>query len=122
VVGELCDEAPVQISTPKVREYFPETLVWQPSLETDRGGRAQLKFKLADNINTWKMAVVASTVDGHIGLAEKEILSFQPFFLEHDPPQVLTEGDEIALPVVLRNYLNKDQSADLSIKPELFTS
>src|SRR5437867_3003790 len=69
------------------------------------------------------MAVVASTMDGRIGMTEKEILAFQPFFLEHDPPRILTEGDEIALPVVLRNYLNKDQSVDLSIKPESwFTS
>jgi A-macroglobulin TED domain/Alpha-2-macroglobulin family/MG2 domain/Carboxypeptidase regulatory-like domain/Macroglobulin domain MG3/A-macroglobulin receptor binding domain len=109
---------PAQSSTPRLREYFPETLVWQPSLETDRSGRAQLKFKLADNITTWKMAVVASTVDGQIGMAEKEILAFQPFFLEHDPPRVLTEGDEIALPVVLRNYLDKEQAVELSIKPE----
>ena len=107
-----------QASTPRLREYFPETLVWQPSLETDTGGRARLNFKLADNITTWKMSVIASTEDGEIGTAEKEILAFQPFFIEHDPPRLLTEGDEIALPVVLRNYLNKTQAVDLEIKPE----
>lgn len=106
-----------QTSTPRLREYFPETLVWQPSLETDTSGRARLNFKLADNITTWKMSVIASTEDGEIGTAEKEILAFQPFFIEHDPPRVLTEGDEIALPVVLRNYLDKTQTVDLEIKP-----
>ncbi len=105
-------------STPRLREYFPETLVWQPSLETDAEGRAQLSFKLADNITTWKMAVIGSTADGEIGFAESEILAFQPFFVEHDPPRVLTEGDEIQLPVVLRNYLNSAQTVDLTIKPE----
>jgi hypothetical protein len=107
-----------QTSTPRLREYFPETLVWQPSIETDGSGRARVSFKLADNITTWKMSVVASTVDGEIGTAEKEILAFQPFFIEHDPPRVLTEGDEIALPIVLRNYLDKTQSVNLEIKPE----
>ena len=29
------------ISTPRLREYFPETLVWQPSIETDKQGRAK---------------------------------------------------------------------------------
>ncbi|HEV2705911.1 MAG TPA: alpha-2-macroglobulin family protein [Pyrinomonadaceae bacterium] len=105
-------------STPRLREYFPETLVWQPALETDREGRAQLKFKLADNITTWKMAVVGSTEDGQIGVAEKEIRAFQPFFVEHEPPRVLTEGDEISLPVVLRNYLERAQTVDVEIKPE----
>jgi hypothetical protein len=109
---------PIQTITPRLREYFPETLVWQPSLETDAKGRAQLKFKLADNITTWKMSVIGSTEDGEIGTAETEIKAFQPFFVEHDPPRVLTEGDVISLPVVLRNYLERSQTVDLELKPE----
>jgi hypothetical protein len=107
-----------QLSTPRLREYFPETLVWQPSLETDKQGHAQLKFKLADNITTWKMSVIGSTEDGRIGTVEKDIKAFQPFFVEHDPPRVLTEGDEISLPVVVRNYLDRAQPISLEIKPE----
>src|SRR5262249_6731226 len=104
-----------QIATPRLREYFPETLLWEPQIETDKQGRAHLKFKLADNITTWKMSVVGSTVDGEIGIAEKE---FHPFSPEHDPPKVLTEGDEISLPVVLRNYLDKTQTVNAEVKPE----
>src|SRR5262249_45524307 len=96
----------------------PETLLWQPQIETDKRGRARLKFKLADNITTWKVSVVGSTVDGEIGVAEKEFAAFQPFFAEHDPPKVLTEGDEISLPIVLRNYLDKTQIVNTEIKPE----
>ena len=107
-----------QITTPHLREYFPETLLWQPSVETDKQGRARVDFKLADNITTWKLAVLGSTEDGLIGTAETEIKSFQPFFVEHDPPRVLTEGDEISLPVVVRNYLSRPQRVDLDIKPE----
>src|SRR5205823_5208370 len=51
-------------------------------------------------------------------MVEKEFLSVQPFFVEHDPPRVLTQGDEIALPVVIRSYLDKDQSVDLAMKPD----
>src|SRR5215813_11506969 len=109
---------PNQIATPRLREYFPETLLWQPQIETDKQGRAHLKFKLAGNITTWKMSVVGSTVDGEIGVAEKEFRAFQPFFAEYDPPKVLTEGDEISLPVVLRNYLDKTQTVNAEIKPE----
>jgi hypothetical protein len=108
----------VQVSTPRLREYFPETLVWSPALETDKQGRAQLKFKLADNITTWKLSVMGSTEDGEVGTAEAEIKSFQPFFVEHDPPRVLTEGDRISLPVVLRNYLERAQAVDLEMTPE----
>lgn len=111
-----------QVSTPRLREYFPETLLWQPSVETDKEGRAQVSFKLADNITTWKLMVIGSTEDGRIGTTEKEIKAFQPFFVEHDPPRVLTEGDEISLPVVIRNYLSQAQKVDLEIKPESWFS
>src|SRR5262249_35294996 len=78
-----------QLSTPRLREYFPETLLWQPSVETDKQGRAQINFKLADNITTWKLAVIGSTEDGRIGSTETDIKAFQPFFVEHEPPRVL---------------------------------
>jgi hypothetical protein len=114
VVTKSGDE---QTATPRLREYFPETLLWQPSLETDRAGRAQVDFKLADNITTWKMSVFGSTETGEVGAVEHEIRAFQPFFIEHDPPRVLTEGDEIMLPVVLRNYLDHAQQVSVRIKP-----
>jgi hypothetical protein len=103
--------------TPRLRDYFPETLYWAPSIVTDAGGHARLKFKLADNITTWKMTVVASTKTGGIGVAEKEIEAFQPFFLDHDPPKVLTVGDAIDLPVVVRNYLPQAQKLNIEMKP-----
>ncbi|HKP72470.1 MAG TPA: MG2 domain-containing protein [Pyrinomonadaceae bacterium] len=106
------------ISTPRLRKDFPETLYWQPAVETDRDGRTKLQFKLADNITTWKMSIIGSTETGELGTVEREIRAFQPFFVEHDPPRVLTEGDEISLPVVLRNYLDRAQPVALDIKPE----
>lgn len=106
------------VTTPRLRKDFPETLYWQPELLTDEGGRARLKFKLADNITTWKVSAIASTETGELGTAEREIRAFRPFFVEHDPPRVLTEGDEISLPVVLRNYLERTQRVALSLKPE----
>lgn len=106
------------ISTPRLREYFPETLLWQPELTTDKRGRAQLDFKLADNITTWKLSVIGSTENGDVGTAETEIRTFQPFFAELDPPRVLTQGDRISLPVVLRNYLSNAQTVNLELQPE----
>jgi len=76
-VGELPGEgrdgaaAPGAAETPRLREYFPETLVWQSLVETDAAGRATVRFKLADTITTWRLAVVGSTADGELGLAER---------------------------------------------------
>jgi hypothetical protein len=107
----------LQLATPRLREYFPETLLWRPEIVTDDKGRAQLKFPLADNITTWKLSAVASTIYGEMGTSEKSIRAFQPFFVEHDPPRFLTIGDEIALPVVLRNYLDRRLQVTVEMKP-----
>ena len=105
-------------STPRLREYFPETLLWQPSVEAGQDGRAELKFKLADNITTWKVDVIGSTENGEIGTTTTEVKAFQPFFVDHNPPRVLTQGDEIQLPVTIRNYLDQALDADIAMKPE----
>jgi hypothetical protein len=114
---KLPPQPQLQLSTPRLREYFPETLLWRPEVLTDEKGRAQLTFPLADNITTWKLSAVASTINGELGSSEKSIRAFQPFFVEHDPPRFLTIGDEIALPVVLRNYLDRRLQVTVEMKP-----
>ncbi len=106
-----------QTSTPRVRKYFPETLLWQPEIVTDARGRATVKFRMADSLTTWRMAVVATTTDGRIATTERDLKVFQPFFADVDPPTVLTKGDEIALPVVTRNYLSATQPATVTLSP-----
>ena len=106
-----------QTSTPRLREYFPESLVWQPELLTDKKGKAELNFKMADNITTWKMFAIASSKKGKVGIVEKEIIAFQSFFVDLDPPKFLTEGDEIHLPTQVRNYTEQKQKVDVTMDP-----
>jgi uncharacterized protein YfaS (alpha-2-macroglobulin family) len=104
--------------TPRLRQYFPETLLWRPEIVTDENGSASFNFPMADNITAWKMSIVASTRQGRVGVAEKELRTFQPFFIVHDPPPVLTEGDRISLPVILRNYSEKKQTLETELQPQ----
>jgi alpha-2-macroglobulin-like protein len=85
---------------------------------TDENGNASFNFPMADNITAWKMSIVASTRHGRVGVAEKELRTFQPFFIVHDPPPVLTEGDRISLPVILRNYSEKKQTLETELQPQ----
>jgi uncharacterized protein YfaS (alpha-2-macroglobulin family) len=115
ISGILNNSKNGQNSTPRVREYFPETLLWQPEIITDKKGGATLNFKLADSLTTWKLYAVGSTETGEVALVEKEMRTFQPFFAELDPPKILTEGDEIALPVPVRNYTDKRRKVSVSM-------
>jgi uncharacterized protein YfaS (alpha-2-macroglobulin family) len=108
--------------TPRLRKYFPETLLWRPEVITDKHGHAHINFPMADNITAWKMSVLASNEAGEVGIAEQELRSFQPFFIGLDPPKILTEGDQISLPVVLRNYTEQAQTVTAEMQPEPWMS
>ena len=45
----------------RVREYFPETMLWQPNLITDNQGMAELPLQFADSITTWRLSASASS-------------------------------------------------------------
>jgi uncharacterized protein YfaS (alpha-2-macroglobulin family) len=112
----------VSDDAPRVRDYFPETLAWRPHLVTDDDGRATLDLELADSITTWRLSASAVTADGRLGATERPLMVFQPFFVDVNLPVSLTRGDELAVPVVVYNYLDKPQSVALSLaKGEWFT-
>jgi uncharacterized protein YfaS (alpha-2-macroglobulin family) len=100
---------------PRVRDYFPETLAWRPHLVTDDDGRASLDLELADSITTWRLSASAVTADGRLGATERPLKVFQPFFVDVNLPVSLTRGDEIAVPIVVYNYLDKPQTVALSL-------
>jgi hypothetical protein len=100
---------------PRVRQWFPETLLWRPELITDDQGRAHLDIPLADSITTWRLNASAVTADGRLGSAVHSLRVFQPFFVELNLPVALTRGDEIAVPAVVYNYLPKPQAVTLTL-------
>lgn len=93
-----------QTMTPRLRHVFEETAYWAPSLETNASGRASFNFVLPDSLTTWRLHAVGSTADGRLTEVDRTFKTFQPFFVDLDAPQMLTVGDEITLPVNLRNY------------------
>jgi uncharacterized protein YfaS (alpha-2-macroglobulin family) len=99
----------------RVRDRFPETLLWRPELITDDAGRAELEVPLADSITTWRLAVSAVTADGRLGAAESGIRVFQPFFVDLDLPVALTRNDRVGVPVVVSNFLDVPQSVAVTL-------
>ena len=100
----------------RVRRDFPETLLWRPELITDDQGHARLDLDLADSITTWRVSMGAVAADGRLGAAVAPIRVFQPFFVDVDLPSALTRGDEIGLPVIVSNFLDRPQSVTVSLR------
>jgi uncharacterized protein YfaS (alpha-2-macroglobulin family) len=102
----------------RLREYFPETLLWQPALITDENGRATLPIDFADSITTWRLTASASSRLGLLGGTTKPLRVFQDFFVDLDLPIALTQNDEVAFPVAVYNYLKGPQTVKLDLQPE----
>ena len=100
---------------PRVRSYFPETLLVEPALITDSSGVAELDVAMADSITTWRVTGMANTQTGDLGSSTAGIRVFQPFFLDIDFPPTLTQNDEVEVPVAVFNFLDETQDIDLSV-------
>jgi hypothetical protein len=113
--GRSAEPSEVQGVPVRVREWFPETLLWRPEVITDDNGHASLDVDLADSITTWRLLASAVAADGRLGGTQTPIVVFQPFFVDLNLPVALTRGDEVAIPVVVYNYLDKAQTVELTL-------
>jgi uncharacterized protein YfaS (alpha-2-macroglobulin family) len=114
----LTEQDEVSTEEPRLRQYFPETLLWLPNGVTDPDGNLNLDIPIADSITTWRMTALASTRDGQLGNTVGELRVFQDFFIDLDLPKALTVGDEISVPVAVYNYLQESQTLRLVVEED----
>jgi uncharacterized protein YfaS (alpha-2-macroglobulin family) len=93
-------------------------MLWQPSLITDDKGIADLAVNFADSITTWRLSASASSQSGLLGGVTVPLKVFQDFFVDIDLPVSLTQGDEVAFPVAVYNYLKTPQKLKLDLQAE----
>jgi hypothetical protein len=101
-----------------VRSLFPETLLYQPQLLTDEKGQASLDVTMADSITTWRLFADAVAQDGRLGSLMMGIAVHQDFFVDVDAPAVITQHDELAIPVPIFNHQQVPQKVTLTIMQE----
>ena len=98
----------------RIRQFFPETWYWNPTLATDSSGHASVELTVPDTITTWKLHAVSSSTAG-IGMAEASLKVFQDFFVEPDLPYAVTRGEEFPVLIQVYNYLDTSQTVQLEI-------
>ncbi|MFH1744372.1 MAG: alpha-2-macroglobulin family protein [bacterium] len=109
--GQKSDLAEVQ----RIRQFFPETWLWDPQLLTDAAGSVELNLTAPDSVTTWRLHAV-STSDRGLGMTEGSIRVFQDFFVEPDLPYAVTRGEEFPLRLQVFNYVDSAQEVRLELK------
>ncbi|MGD8598068.1 MAG: MG2 domain-containing protein, partial [Anaerolineae bacterium] len=103
---------------PLLRQFFPETMYWNPDAVTDLQGHWQTDLDLAHTITTWRLTALASAQDGRLGSTTAPVRVFQDFFVDIDLPLALTQDDEVSMPVAVYNYLETGQQMDLTLEQQ----
>ena len=105
---------------PRLRQFFPETWIWEPTLLTDDEGKATLNLVAPDNITGWKLSVMGTWREAPAGapgiaFGEAELIAFQEFFVEPDLPVSVVRGEDFKARVDVFNYLDREQSVRLEL-------
>ncbi|MBK7861924.1 MAG: A-macroglobulin complement component [Archangiaceae bacterium] len=118
VAGEEADRKALRSDFVVVREYahalrpgrapndrvdFTETLYWSAGTKTDSHGEATVTFALNDSVTSFRASAGGFTTAGALGGASLVFDVTQPFYVEPKLPLEVTEGDVIALPIVMVN-------------------
>lgn len=101
-----------------VRSSFPETLLYRPEVLTDEKGEATVPLTIADSITTWRLLAEAVAQDGRLGSLVMGVPVSQDFFVDLDLPPVITQHDELAVPVPVYNHLKLPQRVTLTLLPD----
>jgi CD109 antigen len=99
----------------RIRQYFPETWLWE-EVVTDSSGKAAVKVTVPDSITTWMLRTVAVSKTQGLGVAESQMVAFQPFFVSVDLPYSAIRGEEFPVKVAVYNYLEQAQTVQVEIQ------
>lgn len=103
-----------------IREDFPDTAYWNPSLITNSEGRGQVTMTLPDSLTTWQVDVRGLTVDTRVGQAETQIVSTKPLLIRPVTPRFLVSGDHVLLAAVVNNNTANRLNVSVNIQSDGF--
>ena len=109
---------PERLTEPKVRKLFPDTAHWVADLTTGADGRAETQVTFPDSLTTWRATAKGITEDTRVGGAIQRTIVRKNVMVTMATPRFFTEGDEITVPVLVRNYTAAAQRVKVSLQAQ----
>jgi hypothetical protein len=96
------------------RTDFRETVYWNPVVETDANGDADVTFVTSDAVTAFRATAEGFSATGVAGGGQVTFQSKLPLTLDARLPVEVTSGDTIRLPVTLANDTDRPIDASLA--------
>ena len=93
LLGQLPHQAFAAVKPPQKPQREQDTAYWNPSVMTDRDGRARVTFKLPSNQTLWTVTAVAADAAGRFGESTAEFATRGVLNVATSLPQFLRQGD-----------------------------
>jgi uncharacterized protein YfaS (alpha-2-macroglobulin family) len=104
-----------------IRQEFPDTAFWSPSIRTDAQGRASVEFPLPDQLTTWNIDARAVTRETLVGQTQLEILSTKDLLVRPVTPRFFIVGDRVDLAAVVHNNTDGELTVEVWLEAEGIT-
>src|SRR5262249_41178733 len=98
------------------RTDFRETIYWNPSVQTNADGDADVTFATSDAVTSFRAPAEGFSAAGTPGAGQLAIQSKLPVTLDVHLPTEVTSGDSIMLPVTIANETETAIDAELTTK------
>jgi len=96
------------------RTDFRETVYWNPTVETDARGNAEVTFVASDAVTSFRATAEGFSAAGLPGGGQVAIQSKLPLTIDAHMPVEVTSGDTVRLPITLTNETDQPMEATLA--------
>jgi uncharacterized protein YfaS (alpha-2-macroglobulin family) len=100
----------------KLRQNFPGTACWFPSLKTDAAGKVRVRFLAPDALTRYRLVAVVHAGARFFGSGESAFSIRKPLMLLSALGQFANVGDELIARAVVRNDTGADAVAEVALK------
>lgn len=103
------------------RKNFRYTAFWKNDIAADKEGKAQLTFKLPDNLSTFRIMALAAA-DGKYTSYEKEFQVKKSLVVQPLVPRFMRAGDELMIGGVVINQTGAAADFEVSLAADLIAN
>ena len=103
----------------QTRELLDTLLLWQPMVELDANGRAQVQVLLNDALTTFEVVAVADAGVGLFGTGKTELRVTQDLQIISGLPPLVREDDAFRAQITLRNTTQKPMKVEVTPRAAL---
>jgi uncharacterized protein YfaS (alpha-2-macroglobulin family) len=101
-----------------IRQEFPDTAYWNPTVRTNEDGRAQVSVQLPDTLTTWRLGVKGITAATEVGETRSDVISTLDLLVRPVAPRFFVIGDQATLSAVVHNNTDQAMEVEVSLTAE----